>query len=818
MKTLKRAWRNIKRLIRRTPEWLRLTGIALVALFLFGLGGVVIWAALVPIPSINDFQDRQVSQSTQIYDRTGNVLLYDVHGEEERTSLPLDQISPYIQEATISIEDQTFYTNPGIDPVSIIRAVWADFTSASYAQGASTITQQVVKNALLTDDKTLTRKIEEIILALRLTHAYSKDQILAAYLNETPYGGAIYGVEAASQYFFGVDASQVDLAQAAYLAALPQAPTYYSPYGDNLAALEARKNLVLQKMLQQGYITQDEYAQAIAEQVQFKEEDTTGIKAPNFVFYIEEYLEQKYGVDAVENGGLKVITTLDYNLQQYAEQAVASTSAERLADFNDSNTAVVAIDPKTGQILAMVGSEDYFNDAIDGQVNDAVALRQPGSTFKPFAYATAFEEGYTPDTVLFDLPTQFSLSCSPEDNTDDTPPCYSPVDYTGTFQGPMTMEDAIAQSVNVPSVKVLYLAGVQQSISTAESLGITTLTLPAADYGLSLVLGGGDVTLLQMTAAYGGFANNGTFNPAAGILEVEDANGNVLEQYTPQPQQALEPQIAQLINEVLSNDPARAPEFGTHGVLWFDGYDVADKTGTTDDSRDAWVIGYTPSIVVGEWAGNDDNTPMAKKIAAYIVAPTWHNIMAYALSKYSSSTDVFPPPAPETANLPPVLQGNWDTDPSQGIHDILYWVQKNDPLAGPPTTQDPEEPYWDYPVQQWAAQNGYTASTTPSSTTGSYQTTTPVQPSPSPSNLQIISPQSGATVPSGVPITLEAQEPMQPVDDIVYYLNGVEVGQSENSPYALSVIPTSQGPTQMRAVAQLINGTIEEADETFTVQ
>ncbi len=798
--------------MKKIPEWIRLTGVALLALVLFGLGGVVIWAAVVPIPSISDFQNRQVSQSTQIYDRTGNVLLYDVHGQEERTSVPLDQISPYIQQATISIEDQTFYSNPGIDPFSIMRAILADFSSASYAQGASTITQQVVKNALLTDNKTITRKIEEIILALRLTHAYTKDQILAAYLNETPYGGPIYGIEAASQYFFGIDAGQVDLAQAAYLAALPQAPTYYSPYGDNRAALDARKNLVLSQMLKLGYITQAEYAQASAEQVQFKQEATAGIKAPNFVFYIEEYLAQKYGEDAVQNGGLKVITTLDYNLQQRAEQIVASTSAERLADFNDSNTAVVAIDPKTGQILSMVGSEDYFNNAIDGQVNDAVALRQPGSSFKPFVYATAFEEGYTPETVVFDLPTQFALNCSPQDNRNDTPPCYSPVNYDGTFHGPISLRDAIAISDNVASVKVLYLAGIQPSISTAQSLGITTLTDPQ-NYGLSLVLGGGDVTLLQETAAYGGFANDGTFNPPTGILEVEDANGNVLEQYSPQPQQALQPQIARLVNDILSDDNARSPEFGVHGTLWFDGYDVADKTGTTDDSRDAWVIGYDPNIVVGEWAGNNNNTPMVKKIAAYIIAPTWHQIMAYALQRYSSSNDQFPAPAPSTENLPPVLQGNWNTDPSQGIHDILYWVQKNNPLAGPPTSEDPEEPYWDYPVQLWAAQNGYATggtSTIPS------MPTTPA--SAQPSGLQISSPQAGSSVVGNTPITLKVQGQMQPFEDVVYYLNGVDVGQSATAPYAISVIPSSHGPTQLRAVAQLINGQIEEANETFNVQ
>ena len=812
MQALKKAWRKVKRFFRGLPEWVRLTGVALLALLLFGLGGVVVWAALVPIPSISSFQDRQVSQSTQIYDRTGNILLYDVHGEEERTSVPIDQISPYIQHATIAIEDQSFYTNAGVDPYSIIRALLADFTSASYAQGASTITQQVVKNALLTQDKTLTRKIEEIILALRLTRAYPKNDILAAYLNETPYGGPIYGVEAASEYFFGVNASQVDLAQAAYLAALPQAPTYYSPYGDNKAALDARKNLVLQKMLQQGYITQDEYTQAVAEQVQFITENNTGIKAPHFVFYIEEYLEQKYGVDAVQNGGLKVVTTLDYDLQSYAEQTVAADSAQRLQDFNDSNTAVVAVDPKTGQILSMVGSEDYFNNAIDGQVNDAMALRQPGSSFKPFVYATAFEEGYTPDTMVFDLPTQFSQACSPQDNTNDTPPCYSPGNYDGTFHGPLSMRDAIAMSDNVASVKVLYLAGIQSSITTAESLGISTLTLPIQDYGLSLVLGGGDVTLLQETAAYGGFANDGTFNPPTGILEVQDSSGNVLEQYTPQPKQALEPQIARLVDDILSDDTARAPEFGSHGVLWFNGYDVADKTGTTDDSRDAWVIGYDPNIVVGEWAGNNDNSPMVKKIAAFIVAPTWHKIMTYALSKYSNSNDSFPPPAPATTNLPPVLSGNWDTNPAQGIHDILYWVQKNDPLAGPPTSEDPEEPYWDYPVQIWAAQNGYASSFPPGYTGTSTPSGAPQ------SGLQFTSPQNGTSVQYNVPVTLEAQDPAQQIATIVYYLNGVEVGQSSNSPYAISILPTAHGPMQLRAVAQLPNGQVEENSETFNVQ
>jgi membrane peptidoglycan carboxypeptidase len=450
--------RKRRRLFKRfsIPQWIELTVLGVFALVLFGLGGIIVWASLVPIPSINDFENREVAQSTKIYDRTGNIVLYDAHGAEERTSVPLTSISPYIQEATVSIEDSTFYTNAGVRPLSVVRALWVDLTAGSYEQGASTITQQVVKNALLTSDKTLTRKIEEAILALRLTKAYSKDQILNTYLNESPYGGTIYGVQAAAQYFFGVDASDVDLAQAAYIAALPQAPTYLSPYGSNRAALDARKNLVLAQMKAQGYITEDEYDQAMNEVVQFKTESEGGVLAPHFVFYILSYLEQKYGVDAVDNGGLKVTTTLDYDLQQQAQSIVTADGPELLKNFNASNTGVVAIDPKTGQILAMVGSEDYFNNAIDGQVNVTTANRQPGSSFKPFIYATAFQEGYTPDTVLFDLQTQFSTSCSPEDTTNNTPPCYAPVNYSGNFLGPMTLEKALGNSENVPSVKLLY--------------------------------------------------------------------------------------------------------------------------------------------------------------------------------------------------------------------------------------------------------------------------------------------------------------------------------------------------------------------------
>jgi len=796
--------------------WLELCALGFIALVLFGLGGVIVWAALIPIPSITDFENRQVAESTKIYDRTGNIVLFDAHGAEQRTSVPLSAISPYIQDATISIEDATFYQNAGVRPLSTLRAFWRDLTSQSYGQGGSTITQQVVKNALLTQHKTITRKIEEIVLALRLTKAYSKDQILNTYLNESPYGGTIYGVQAAAQYFFGVDASDVDLAQAAYIAALPQSPTYLSPYGNNRTALDARKNTVLAQMKAYGFIKQDEYAQAVAENVQFKTENQGGVKAPHFVFYVLQYLEDKYGADAVENGGLRVTTTLDYDLQQDAQKEISADAPGMQKNFNASNTGLVAIDPKTGQVLAMVGSKDYFDNSVDGQVNVTLANRQPGSSFKPFVYATAFEKGYTPDTVVFDLQTQFSTACSPQDVANDTPPCYSPGNYDGSFKGPMSLRDAIAASENIPAIKVLYLAGIKNSLSTAQSLGITTLG-DASQYGLTLVLGGGEVNLLQMTSAYSVFANDGVRNPATGVLEVDDNSGNVLEKYENQATRVLDPQIAREINDILSDNVARTPEFGSESPLQFDGYDVADKTGTTDNSRDAWVIGYSPSITIGEWAGNNDNTPMVKKIAAFIVAPTWHKVMVYGLQKYSSTSDTFPAsaPNPNKDSLPPVLNGNWNTDPSRGTHDILYWVQKDNPTAGAPAnpSSDPQFAYWEYPVQLWAAAGGIVL--TPDTPAPLLGTT----PSNTATGFQIVSPQSGTTIAGTSAITVTASDPSpQTIGSVTYSLNGGLLGTASAPPYAITFLPTTRGPVVLQATAKRLNGTSDVQTINFTIQ
>ncbi|MEK7106688.1 MAG: transglycosylase domain-containing protein [Patescibacteria group bacterium] len=785
---------------------------SLAAIFVLGMllvGIVAAWGAIVAIPSLDNFQSRRVAESTKIYDRTGNVLLYDVHGAMRRTTVPLDAISINIRNAAVAIEDATFYQHFGFRPLSFARAMIVNVFSGGFVQGGSTITQQVVKNTILTRDKTIVRKLKEIILAIRLERIYSKDQILAVYLNETSYGGTLYGVEEASQYFFGVVAKDATLAEAAYLAALPQAPTRYSPYGRHRDELENRKNLVLLKMKGNGFISDAEYEAAKNEKVEFKDEAEAGIKAPHFVFYVREYLEEKYGADAVASGGLRVITTLDYDLQKKADDVISKTALDNEKNFNASNAGLVAIEPKSGQILAMVGSRGYFDEKIDGMVNVALANRQPGSSFKPFVYATAFKKGYPTDTVVFDLQTQFSTFCKPSDTMNSEPPCYSPGNYDEKFRGPMTLREALAQSVNVPSVKTLYLAGITDSLKTASDMGITTLG-DKDQYGLTLVLGGGEVNLLEMTAAYGVFANDGVRNPPTPILKVEDGAGNTLESYTEQSARVIESQIARQINDVLSDNVARTPEFGADSPLYFPGFQVADKTGTTNDFHDAWIIGYTPGIAMGAWAGNNDNSPMVKKIAAFIVAPMWHEVFAYALAKYQSAPFIQPAPETDLDSLPPVLRGNWNTDPAQGLHDILYWVDKDNPRSGQPAnpSSDQQFEYWEYPVQLWAGANPQTLMPlkTPASSTAAQ------------SQFSIASPQRGANVSGFVPLYISASHSKpESVSRVAYYLNGQFVGSSNNPPYAISLMPTSRGPAVLRAVAESSLGNLEQAI-SFTIQ
>lgn len=660
------------------------------------------------IPTIQEISNQQISQSTKIYDRTGTVLLYEIGSGERRTVVPFNEIPQSVKDATIAIEDQNFYNEPAFDIKGILRAAWEDLITGSISQGGSTITQQLARTAFLSLDRTVTRKIKELILAIKLNKYYSKNEILGLYLNEAPYGPNISGVEEASEDYFGVPVGNVNLAQAAVLAALPQAPSYYSPWGSHVDDLLARQRLVLQQMYSTGKITQAQLNDALNYKITFlpQTESGTGMKAPHFVQAVEGYLIQKYGEDLVDRGGLKVITTLNWNLQQDAEIAVTQGVARDKQLYDSTNGSLVAQDPQTGQILALVGSVDYFDTKNDGNFDVATqGLRQPGSSLKPFVYLTGFQMGYTPNTVLFDTPTEFSTNPScpavPDYSSTNTK-CFHPVDFEGTFAGPLTIRNALAQSVNVPAVKMLYLVGEKNAITTIENFGITTFGDPS-QYGLSLVLGGGAVHLIDLTEAYSVLAADGAKHAQTMILSVQDSEGNILEAYKDQVTQVADPQSVRLINDVLSDPEARAPLFqASQNETIFPGYDVALKTGTSNDYRDAWSMGYTPSLVVGVWAGNNDNTPMHAQGSSILAAvPMWSQFMNAALPQVPNETFIRPNQVPP-AN--PALGGQY-LDSNGNPHSILYFINKDDPTGSTPANPaaDPQFNNWETGIQNWWA-------------------------------------------------------------------------------------------------------------------
>lgn len=686
-----------------------------------GAGAMLIFISTLNIPDLSAFEQRRVLQSTKIYDRTGEVVLYDLNQDVKRTVVPYNRISHHIKNASVAIEDDTFFEHWGFRPLAFMRAVFVNISTGGYSQGGSTITQQVVKNALLTPKKTPTRKLKEIILALRLEQVLTKEEILGHYLNESPYGGTIYGVEEASRAFFRKAAADVTLAEAAYLAALPQAPTYYSPYGNHKDALEARKNRVLDRMLKLNFITQQEYDGAMAETVEFQPDTNTGIRAPHFVMYIREQLAERYGDEDLATRGLKVITTLDYELQEQAEKIVKEYALKNEKQFNASNAALISIDPKTGDILTMVGSRDYFDEGIDGNFNIALAERQPGSSIKPFIYAKAFEKGYTPATTIFDVRTQFSTSCA-VDNFTSEDGCYSPQNYDNAFRGPVSMRNALAQSLNIPAVKTLYLAGIQDAIKLARDAGLSTL-IDWRRYGLTLVLGGGEVRLIDMGTAYSVLANEGVKKETRSILRIEDMGGKVLEEAPEEVEgeRVMDREAALQVSDVLSDNVARTPLYGANSALHFGARDVAAKTGTTNDKRDAWIFGYTPNLVVGAWAGNNDNRSM-NEISGLIVSPLWRAYMDVALEKVPEES--FAEPAAIPDDIKPVLRSNGyfvdttsllselgnNSDASdllgaiyENTHSILHYVDKNDPRGPYPANpnSDPQYKYWEYGVMVW---------------------------------------------------------------------------------------------------------------------
>jgi 1A family penicillin-binding protein len=595
--------------------------------------GVYAWL-FVDLPSLDTLYQHASAPSTRILDRSGRVLyeISDPH-QGRHTPIQLNDIPAACRQATIATEDANYYSHPGVDITGIIRALWINLQGGEVLSGGSTITQQLARNLLLSPDertqRTLTRKLRESILAWRITQQFSKDDILDLYLNETYYGNLAIGIEAAAQIYFGKSAGELDLAECSLLAGLPQSTARYDPL-TNLASAKERQAVVLDLMAKQGYITSDRAELAKAEDLQFAATPYP-IEAPHFVAYVRQWLEDRYGLEAIYTQGLVVTTTLDLDWQN-AAQAIAQRQIAALQEDkpdqpgkNVNDAAVVAIDPRSGEILVMLGSPDYFDKKIDGAVNAAVAPRQPGSSIKPITYAAAFDPQapvpLTPATMILDVRSSFP--------TKEGDP-YVPKNYDLQFHGPVSAREALASSYNIPAVKVLQYVGLDRMIALARSLGISTFGQPDR-YGLSLTLGGGEVHLLDMVLAYSAFANGGLKVDPVAVLQVSDAQGHVLYKQTPQPgQRVLDPRVAYLITNILSDNTARAPAFGEYSMLRLN-RPAAAKTGTTTDWRDNWTIGYTPDFVTGVWVGNADNKPMERVSGITGAGPIWHDFMQEAL-------------------------------------------------------------------------------------------------------------------------------------------------------------------------------------------
>ncbi len=575
------------------------------------------------LPSPNELTSREPEVSTKIYDRNGN-LLYKIYKDKNRTLIPLTTIPQSAQMATLAAEDAEFYSHPGFSVRGIFRAILKNSEKGSL-QGGSTITQQLVKNALLTPEKTFTRKIKEVILSVEVEYQYSKDKILEMYMNEVSYGGTAYGIEAAAESYFGKNAENLNLAEAAFLAGLPKSPTLYSPFGQNPDLSFERQREVLRLMRINKYISTDEENIALNTRLTFVP-NKTEIKAPHFVMYIRQLLVEMYGEEMVEKGGLEVTTTLNLDIQEVAEKIIKD-EVGKLSFLNVGNGAAMVVSPQNGEILSMVGSKNYFDIKADGNVNIALRLRQPGSSIKVVNYAYALSHGYSPASVIDDSPIIYVTPGSPP---------YSPVNYDGKFIGKTTLRNALAESRNIPAVKILASYGVDKMIEQGKNMGITTWD-DSSQYGLSLTLGGGAVKMIDLAKVYATIANYGKRPELISILQVKDYKGKILkhnETDTTNDDQVLDPRVAYSLVDILKDNIARSPAFGFNSALVIKGHpEVAVKTGTSNDLRDNWTAGFNQDYLVVTWVGNNNNSPMSR-IASGITgaSPIWNKIMSTILA------------------------------------------------------------------------------------------------------------------------------------------------------------------------------------------
>ncbi len=673
--------------------------------FLVVAGFMILFFTFTPLPDIEQIGLVGDTESIKITDRNDN-FLFDFSENKRRKYISYEDISKNIINATIAIEDKNFFNHGGVEFGALLRATLVNLRSGDFTQGGSTITQQVVKNLLLTNEKDVVRKLKEFVLAIKLESGYSKEEILSFYFNNISYGGVIYGVGEAANSFFGKSAKDISVAEAAYLAAIPNAPTRLSPYRSNKKDLEKRKNYTLERMLSLGFINQEQFISASNENVYFQKQNVFSVKAPHFVFFVKNHLENKYG-DTLRNlQGKTIRTTLDLELQQHTEEVVREFAPKLEERYGAKNTAVVILSTKTGDILTMLGSKDYFDTEVDGEVNVTTSLRQPGSTFKPFVYATLLERGFTPQTTLFDVPTQFSTRCLktdityPEEGDDEffekNNDCYLPKNYNEKFHGPVSFRDALAQSINIAAVKAMYIAGLPDVIKLVKSAGITSIS-SGGNYGLTLVLGGGEVSPLELGDAYTIFANDGEF-----VEYRWDVSSPIIKR------KVLPTGVAQDINDILSDNKARSPAFGLHSPLRFDKYSVAAKTGTTNNSRDIWVVGYTPDVVVVVWGGNPIGDPIIDGVGGtgLALSSMFHKIIEKAADLYSSPQSKFSKNVQPKPTQPPALRGVW-WDTRDKPHSILHYLNKKDPVNEKPLYEnDSQYDYWEYAIQEWEKDNG----------------------------------------------------------------------------------------------------------------
>lgn len=730
MATRKFYRKNFKYHLKKTFSFVFKAGFVLVILGTLALFSVFAYYAR-NLPDPTKAIEKEIPVTSKIFASDGETLLYEIHGDQRRTLLTGEQIPKNIKQATLSVEDQDFYNHLGIDISGILRAVWVNFKRGRLVQGGSTITQQFIKNSILTPERTIERKIKEWILALEMERQYSKDEILTFYLNQVPYGRSAYGVEAASETYFQKPASKLSLAEAATLASLPKAPTYY---GTHLEELETRRNYVLEKMYSLGYISRQDLKKAKNEEIMLAPRQQQ-MRAPHFVEYVRSFLEKKLGSEVIERrsrekGGLKIITTLDWELQKKGEQMIEDAFEKRGGHYKFSNGSLVAVNPQNGEIITMIGSRDFFSEKIDGQVNVSLRPRQPGSSFKPLVYATAIEEGFTPQTMLFDVETEFNPNC-PADADRATDQyglgCYHPSNYDEKTRGPVSFRSALAQSLNIPAVKALHLAGIEKTRTYATKAGISTLE-NKKDIGLSLALGGTEVKLLDLTAAFGLFGQDGALHSVTPIKEVEGLSQEEEKKIFPEQEkrQVFSKKTARAIADILSDNQARAPMFGSYSALYIPEIPAGAKTGTSQEYRDAWTIGFSPKISVGVWVGNNDDTEMVRgAVGAAVAAPIWKEFIQEALKDKSNSA--FSEPAEFKAEKP-MLNGSLAGEKKVKIdkiseklatehtpeplieektykqaHSILHYVNPENPRGPIPSEPDSDPQYenWEKAVQNW---------------------------------------------------------------------------------------------------------------------